>query len=229
MAKSARVIGGANVEHTGEAPAKSRGEHARHELDASDGGVEKGSEQPAQMEWVVDGIAVEQHEVLIRLAAMHDEPRVEIVARDHAGHQLHRASDVRLADGGDRVHRLHAERRDAHVRPLAVLPFLGPCPRLHRREQLRAAMHGEVGARRVAAFHDHVEIDGAIAQQLHAQRGLPCRHAADAIAAVGRARRAERTADHRDPRAGEGSAGTRVAGDADAPHDDTPRRLLRGE
>src|SRR4051812_17692504 len=84
------------VEHAREAAAIRRWKAAGEEIDGSHRLVEESGEQPAEVKRVVDGIAVEEDEILVRFSTADVVAAGEIIARVHSRHELHRAQYIGL-------------------------------------------------------------------------------------------------------------------------------------
>ena len=144
----ARLLRRADVEHAGETSAKARRKGAGHQLDAAHGGVHERAEQPTEVERVVDRMAIEQDEVLVRLAAANIEPGIEVVARHDPGEQLQtRTTSGFPRWGAGHGGRPHGDGRDGRIeKPLGLAVCIGeagrvvaPPLRLTRRRRVAGA------------------------------------------------------------------------------------------
>ena len=101
MQAVSRLLEALHIEHARQAPAVTRWERTRHDVHAAHGLVDERPEQTAHLKRVVDLNPVEQHEVLIGLAAAHVEAGGEVVACDDTRKQRGRPEDVAFAKGGN--------------------------------------------------------------------------------------------------------------------------------
>jgi hypothetical protein len=118
-----------------------RGKSALQKIDSIHHRLDECAEQATHMEGVVDRIAVEEDEVLVRFAAAHIHPDGVVVARVHAGEQSDRAQHVGLTEEARRRRQLAG--RDAHGADVGLLleglPLRTHGARLDRGERLHSA------------------------------------------------------------------------------------------
>src|SRR5262245_61087544 len=100
-----------DVEHGRQSSTETRRKAARHERNSAYRGINKRAEQSTKVKRIVDRVAVDEDEILIRLAAAHVESRREIIARLDSRQKLNDANDVRFTE---LRHRFGSACRDLH-------------------------------------------------------------------------------------------------------------------
>src|SRR5689334_22978013 len=98
MQAASKVFGRMNIEDARQSAAIPSGEAARHQRHIVHSWIDERAEQSAEVKGIVDRIAVDEDEILIRLAAANVQAGREIVACFDTGQQLHDANDVRLTE-----------------------------------------------------------------------------------------------------------------------------------
>ena len=94
-----RIFGGGDVEDAGEAAVVLRGEGAAQEVGVADGVIDEGAEEATDVEWVVEGDAVETDEVLVGFAASDVVANVVVVTGDDAWEEFDGVEEIDFADG----------------------------------------------------------------------------------------------------------------------------------